>query len=145
MNVSVVKNLFWLNENIFCWIQICFDLMKIYFDIMKRKGDIMKICFIKYKVILIEWKYIFISSEFLFLQHFSTIYNLIGVHFWGVLQPVGHVVGQKDKCRPIRTQEIAVVRLYKKLFDKNRIFLGQLQHAYDFSNLRHILIKICIK
>ena len=83
--------------------------------------------------------------NFYFCNISATIYNLIGVHFWGVLQPVGHVVGQKDKCRPIRTQEIAVVRLYKKLFDKNRVFLGQRQHAYDFSNLRHILIKICIK
>ena len=114
---------------------------------------------ILWKEKVIQWKYVLLNTKlfwlnenifsyhmnFYFCNISATIYNLIGVHFWGVLQPVGHVVGQKDKCRPIRTQEIAVVRLYKKLFDKNRVFLGQRQHAYDFSNLRHILIKICIK
>ena len=36
---------------------------------------------------------------------------LIGVHFRGELQPVGHVGEQKIKCRQIRTQETAGVRL----------------------------------
>ena len=36
---------------------------------------------------------------------------LTGVHFRGELQHVGHVGEQKIKCLPIRTREIAEVRL----------------------------------
>ena len=36
---------------------------------------------------------------------------LTDVHFRGELQHVGHVGEQKIKCRPIRTREIAGVRL----------------------------------
>ena len=39
-----------------------------------------------------------------------TLY-LTGVHFRGDLQHFGHVGEQKIKCRPIRAQEIAAVRL----------------------------------
>ena len=47
---------------------------------------------------------------------------LTGVHFRGELQHVGHVDEQKIKCRPIRTPEIASVRLYEELYDNtNRI------------------------
>ena len=34
-----------------------------------------------------------------------------GVHFRGKLQQVGHMGEQRIKCRPIRTREIAGVRL----------------------------------
>ena len=36
---------------------------------------------------------------------------LTGIRFRGELQHVGHVREQKIKCRPIRTREIAGVRL----------------------------------
>ena len=36
---------------------------------------------------------------------------LTGVHFRGELQHVGHEGEQKIKCQPIRTREIAGVRL----------------------------------
>ena len=39
-----------------------------------------------------------------------TLY-LTGVHFRGELLQVGHVGKQKIKCRPVRTREIAGVRL----------------------------------
>ena len=41
---------------------------------------------------------------------------LTGVHFRGKLQYVGHVGGQKIKCRPIRTQEIGGVILQEELY-----------------------------
>ena len=41
---------------------------------------------------------------------------LTGVHFRGELQHVGHVGAQKNKCRPIRTQEIGGVRLQEELY-----------------------------
>ena len=40
-----------------------------------------------------------------------------GVHFWAELQHVGHVGGQKIKCRPIRTPEIGGVGLQEELYD----------------------------
>ena len=41
---------------------------------------------------------------------------LTGVHFRGKLQYVGHVGGQKIKCRPIRTQEIGGVISQEELY-----------------------------
>ena len=43
---------------------------------------------------------------------------LTGVHFRGELQHVGHVGGQKIKCRPIRTREMGGVRLQDELYEK---------------------------
>ena len=40
----------------------------------------------------------------------------LSVHFRGELQHVGHVGGQKIKCRPIRTREIGDVRLQEDLY-----------------------------
>ena len=40
---------------------------------------------------------------------------LTGIHFRGELQQVGHVGEQNVKCQPIRTQEIAGVRLQEEL------------------------------
>ena len=42
---------------------------------------------------------------------FCVALYLTGVHFRGELQHVGHMGEQKIKCRPIRTREIAGVRL----------------------------------
>ena len=41
---------------------------------------------------------------------------LTGVHFRGELQHIGHVGGQKIKCRPITTREIGGARLQKELY-----------------------------
>ena len=41
---------------------------------------------------------------------YLTLY-LTGVYFRGELQYIGHVGEQKIKCRPIRTRQIAGVRL----------------------------------
>ena len=41
---------------------------------------------------------------------------LSGAHFRGELQHVCYVGEQKIKCRPIRTQEIAGVRLQEELY-----------------------------
>ena len=41
---------------------------------------------------------------------------LTGVHFRGELQHIGHVGGQKIKCRPIRTRETGGVRLQGELY-----------------------------
>ena len=40
---------------------------------------------------------------------------LTGVHFRGELQHAGQVGERKIRCRPIRTREIAGVRLYAEL------------------------------
>ena len=53
---------------------------------------------------------------------FCVVVYLTGVHFWGELQHVGHVGGQKMKCRPIRTQEIGGVRLQDELYDYLQYF-----------------------
>ena len=50
-----------------------------------------------------------------------TLY-LTGVHFRGELQHFGHVGEQKIKCRPIRAQEIAAVRLQEELHDRGILF-----------------------
>ena len=42
---------------------------------------------------------------------FCLAFYLTGVHFRGELHHVGHVDEQKIKCRPIKTREIAGVRL----------------------------------
>ena len=42
---------------------------------------------------------------------FCLAFYLTGVHFRGELQHGGHVGEQKIKCRPIRTREVAGVRL----------------------------------
>ena len=41
---------------------------------------------------------------------------LTGVHLRGDLQQVGHMVEQKIKCRPIRSREIAEIRMQDELF-----------------------------
>ena len=41
---------------------------------------------------------------------------LTGVHFQGELQQVGHVGGQRIKCRPIRTREMGGDRLQEELY-----------------------------
>ena len=42
---------------------------------------------------------------------FCLAFYLTGVHSRGELQHVSHVGEQKIKCQPIRTREIAAVRL----------------------------------
>ena len=42
---------------------------------------------------------------------FCPAFYSTGVHFWGELQHVVHVGQQNIKCQPIRTREIAGVRL----------------------------------
>ena len=47
---------------------------------------------------------------------FCLTWYLTGVHFRGELQNFDHMGEQKIKCRPIRTREMAGVRLYGKLY-----------------------------
>ena len=47
---------------------------------------------------------------------FSLTFCFTVVHFRGKLQQVDHVGEQRLKCQPIRTREIARVRLYKELY-----------------------------
>ena len=56
---------------------------------------------------------------------------LTGVHFRGELQHVGLVGEQKIKCRPIRTREIAGVRLQDKLYECYRKLLQSVTGVFQ--------------
>ena len=47
---------------------------------------------------------------------FCLAFYLTGVHFRYELQHVGHVGGQKKKCRLIRTREIGGVRFQEEIY-----------------------------
>ena len=65
---------------------------------------------------------------------FCLTFYITGVHFRGKLQQVGHVGEQRLKCRPIRTREIARVRLYKELYvilSKLRLGEGEITFLHN--------------
>ena len=64
------------NQNIFYWIQTCFNWIKIYFEIIK-KGDMMKIYFIKYKVIWLNENIFAYHMNFYFCKISATIINCL--------------------------------------------------------------------
>ena len=65
-------------------------------------------------------KYLYLSLEVVYKTFGNPVFclalYLTGVRFQGEFQYVGHVGGQKIKCRPIRTQEIGGVRLQEELY-----------------------------
>ena len=67
---------------------------------------------------------------------------LTGVHFRGELQHIGHVGGQKIKCRPIRTREIGGARLQKELYT---VYLLQEQSGMGKSGFRKQIVLILTK
>ena len=72
---------------------------------------------------------------------------LTGVHFRGELQHIGHVGGQKIKCRPIRTRETGGVRLQGELYAQQEglTSLDNFKSSHPEAFLKEGVLKICSK
>ena len=75
-----------------------------------------------------------------------TLY-LTGVHFRGELQHIGHVGGQKIKCRPIRTRETGGVRLQGELYAQQQglTSLDNFKSSHPEVFFKKGVLKICSK